>query len=420
MISTLSQHPHSTVWLAEHISLSVPRIIKGIPKSFYLHDELIREAHLMKHLNHPGIPIIYDIFEDELYTYIVEQYIRGVSLEALVSKRLLSEKEVFLFIIRICSIIEYLHTDSIGILHLDIKPANIIISENNPVLVDFGNATTLGEQNTRVNGYSREYAPPEQRLGLGVGRASDVYALGKLIKFLVAHSNMRESLRTRLLRIVSLCVAPVSCRIMSADILRKMLEGMYDLETNHIRTGKKCRRQKEKGVKRIGLAGLESGVGVTHIALCLASYLADRCCLEVRLTERTGRSDYSFVDQEKAPGITFARGTDKPCEAECRLDEYDYEVCDLGCISDSNRDFLKQCDMKIVIGSAAPWHIKQYDILPPPDERNNSDRGWYILANLANPNHKSRAGHAVIPFPPETDPLHPGTETCRLFERMMK
>lgn len=374
----------------------------------------------MKHLNHPGIPIIYDIFEDKNYTYIVEQYIRGVSLEALATQRLLSEKEVFLFIIRICSIIEYLHNDNIGILHLDIKPANIIIHENSPVLVDFGNATTLETKNTRVNGYSRNFAPLEQSLGMAVDRSSDVYALGVLLDYLLAHSNMRAFLSAKLKKVVSLCTAPITRRIVSADILRKMLEGMFCLETNHIRTDKRSRRPEDKGVKRIGLAGLVSGAGVTHIALCLASYLADCCGLEVCLTEQTGRFDYSFVAKREVPGITFVHDIDKHCEADCRDKEYDYELYDLGQLSDSNGEFLKQCDMKILIGCAAPWHARQYDTLPPPEEWNRSHRGWYIIANLANPKTKRAEGYDVIPFPIETDPAHPGRETCRLFERMMK
>jgi serine/threonine-protein kinase len=63
------------VYLAEHLKLRVYRAIKCIPKapargsSFPLEDASFHEADLLKNLNHPGIPLIYDIDEDDANFY---------------------------------------------------------------------------------------------------------------------------------------------------------------------------------------------------------------------------------------------------------------------------------------------------------------------------------------------------------------
>ena len=70
--------------------LGVRRIIKGIPRSSPFHARLVREAHLMKNLNSPFIPTVYDVEEDDRYTYIIEQYIEGESLGAILQKKWLA------------------------------------------------------------------------------------------------------------------------------------------------------------------------------------------------------------------------------------------------------------------------------------------------------------------------------------------
>ena len=98
IVSLLSDHPDSPVWLAEHRGLHVKRILKGIRKDSPNYKLLLNEAHLLKNLKHPSIPEIFDLEEDDEYTYIIEQYIEGDSLGSLCNKRLLSEKEIFHFI----------------------------------------------------------------------------------------------------------------------------------------------------------------------------------------------------------------------------------------------------------------------------------------------------------------------------------
>lgn len=90
IISTLGAGSSSTVYLAEHLILKVYRAIKCIPKdtvrrfSAGSEEFPLAEANLLKTLNHPGIPLIYDIDEDEHNIYMIEEFIQGDSLETLV------------------------------------------------------------------------------------------------------------------------------------------------------------------------------------------------------------------------------------------------------------------------------------------------------------------------------------------------
>ena len=70
------------VYLAEHIKLKAKRVIKCVSKNQLMYQQFLAEAMLLKNLKHPGIPIIFDLEEDEEYLYIIEEYIQGDSLRA--------------------------------------------------------------------------------------------------------------------------------------------------------------------------------------------------------------------------------------------------------------------------------------------------------------------------------------------------
>ena len=81
VLRTLGHGSSSTVYLVRHQSLESERAVKLIPKNDSSQLFVLSEARLLKSLKHPGIPMIYDIEEDDNYYYLVEEYIRGDSLE---------------------------------------------------------------------------------------------------------------------------------------------------------------------------------------------------------------------------------------------------------------------------------------------------------------------------------------------------
>lgn len=276
MLSQLSSHEDSDVWLAEHRLLGVKRIIKGIHRSSALHDRLLREAHLLKNLKHPYIPEIYDVEEDEQYSYIIEQYIEGQSLKSLCNTGILSEKEVIQFTIQISKIIDYLHQLPEKILYLDVKPENIIVLADKCYLVDFGSAKEDGDEDGYSFG-SRKFAAPEQFEGGRTGHRTDVYALGRLLDYLMEHGNVSPKVKSELTRIVQgCCENRYWNRISSAAVLTARLEKIFK-RTDDI---------SEKKL-RMAFAGASANVGTTYISLLTALYMTGqkRKCAYVEANE---------------------------------------------------------------------------------------------------------------------------------------
>ena len=108
-------------------------IRKAIPYTGLPYQKLAR-------LDHPLLPKIYYAAEDALRTYVIEQYVEGQNLQALLeAKGTLTEKQVRGIGLQLCDVLEYLHINYI--IHRDIKPSNIILKEDGSIrLIDFGAA----------------------------------------------------------------------------------------------------------------------------------------------------------------------------------------------------------------------------------------------------------------------------------------
>jgi len=139
------------------------------------------EAVITASLNHPAIVTLYDFFEEENNHFIVMELLNGKT-----GKELLQGKEPISFptLVGILShVIEglaYAHRHEI--IHRDIKPNNIIITDTGQVkLMDFGIAKAMDSPNMTQVGYtvgSALYMSPEQIKNEGVDRRSDIYSLG--------------------------------------------------------------------------------------------------------------------------------------------------------------------------------------------------------------------------------------------------
>jgi ankyrin repeat protein len=161
---------------------------------------LEREVEVLKKLNHPSIPSYLDYFEVDSDTdrvfYIVQQLAPGKNLEQWVKQGWqVTEKEVKKIAEQILDILTYLHNLNPPVIHRDIKPHNLIRSEDGKVfLVDFGavqNAyyTTLTRGDTAVGTFG--YMPLEQANGKAVS-ASDLYSLGATLLYLLTRRSPHE------------------------------------------------------------------------------------------------------------------------------------------------------------------------------------------------------------------------------------
>ena len=155
-------------------------------------NKFIKEAQNIAGLKHPNIISIYDVFEDNGTAYYVMEYLdRGSMADVVKHQGRLSEAEALHYIRQIADALRYIHERKMN--HLDVKPANILIDENNAaVLIDFGLSKRYDDEGNQTSttpvGISHGYAPLEQYKKSGVGTfspATDIYSLGATLYKLI-------------------------------------------------------------------------------------------------------------------------------------------------------------------------------------------------------------------------------------------
>jgi serine/threonine protein kinase len=144
---------------------------------------LITEAHLMKKLDHPALPRIVDIIENDETIYVIMDYIEGETLSTVLRDYKIQSQEVIIeWAKQLCQVLYYLHTRNPAIIYRDMKPGNIILSpDGNIKLIDFGIAREFKEARMAdtVSLGTRGYAAPEQFGGKGqTDERTDIYCLG--------------------------------------------------------------------------------------------------------------------------------------------------------------------------------------------------------------------------------------------------
>jgi eukaryotic-like serine/threonine-protein kinase len=178
-------HLARDVRLHRDVAVKVLRADLARDPSFYL--RFRREAQNAAALNHPSIVAVYDTGEAETPTgplpYIVMEYVAGVTLRDIVhTDGPLPPRRAIEIIADACQALNFSHQN--GIIHRDVKPANIMISTTNAVKVmDFGIARAIADSGNSVTQTAAvigtaQYLSPEQARGDSVDARSDVYSLG--------------------------------------------------------------------------------------------------------------------------------------------------------------------------------------------------------------------------------------------------
>ena len=144
-------------------------------------EKFLKEAKTMAELNHEGVVKVNDVFEENNTAYYVMDYIEGKSLAEQLP---IAQEQALAYIKQAAEALQYVHTK--GILHLDIKPANIMINQSGKaVLIDFGISKHYDSEgkgtSSSTQGYSSGYSPIEQMTPGGLKQftpPTDIYALG--------------------------------------------------------------------------------------------------------------------------------------------------------------------------------------------------------------------------------------------------
>ncbi len=168
--------------------------LKVLQKEFAAQPEtarmLIREAQQTQRLSHPNIVRVFDFGVEKDVYYLVMEYINGETLEDLIQRsrpRGLNYKATLSILNQVFDAISYSH--SLGIVHADLKPANIILtSDGTAKIVDFGvsktnqikqdqYAATLKSENREMLGYTPNYASLNLLSGNEPTSGDDIFAL---------------------------------------------------------------------------------------------------------------------------------------------------------------------------------------------------------------------------------------------------
>lgn len=267
-----------TVYLTYHRELETYRAIKIVPKTLADYETFKKEALFLKTLRHPGIPLVYDVEEDANHSYLIEEYLEGESLYALV-KRLgsLSMKTTLDLGIQICRIIQFMNTADNPILYLDLQPKNLLVCDGMVRLIDFDHAQYANEDIEASERYGTiGFAAPEQYLGETLDVRTDIYAIGALLYYMSRgrppgrEPELDETGKWRDLdRIIVGCMA--KCR-------EDRYQSAHDVETA---LDERCEeKSKEHAVKSLNIifAGAKAGIGTTHIALGFSNFLTRNGC----------------------------------------------------------------------------------------------------------------------------------------------
>ena len=160
-------------------------------------EKFVKEARTIAKLDHPGIVRIHDVFEENGTAYYVMDFIEGENLNDLVKREgALPEERALGYIRQVADALSYVHGHNI--MHLDVKPANIIVrkSDDKAILIDFGTAKQYDSEGTQTSttpvGLSAGYAPIEMNNPGGVQTFSpetDVYSLGATLYYLITGKN---------------------------------------------------------------------------------------------------------------------------------------------------------------------------------------------------------------------------------------
>ncbi len=206
---------------------------------------LVAEIETLKRLNHPNLPSIVDVIEDDDSFIVVMDYIEGRSLDKVLEEQGAQPMETVVeWAKQLCDVFAYLHTRTPPIIYRDMKPANIMLKPDGQVMViDFGTAKNYDIDLGQTTGLgTMGYAAPEQYQNSGMRRTdarTDIYCLGMTIFHLLTSispevylinekviRSMELALPRGLIDIIVKCIQPLP-----EDRYQSCAELLYDL--NH-------------------------------------------------------------------------------------------------------------------------------------------------------------------------------------------
>jgi len=398
VVKVLSDKADTKVYLALHKKLKSHRIIKLFLKTSAYYRFFSKEVHLLKALAHSGIPRVYDVEEDDMCMWLVEEYIEGETLYEKRVRASLAKDVILRYALRICDIIKYLHSHDPPVLYLDLKPQNVIISNDDAYLVDFGSAIYAKDSNKSLIFGTYGYASPEQgnRQG-GIDERADVYGIGMLVYHMLTGEipttrngnkdiiNSLEGQDKDLGGLVANCIRQEPWfRYSKVDEVGRRLMKISDKVSKGRRTGRKgysvYERHKDKGIGNkgvkdkgtqnpsIAIAGSQHRIGTTHMSLMLSEYLSKSLSQVIYLEQnQSGFIRELFIYS----GISLKAGVNKYRDYDMGISLADSnilsvrkeevssycKIIDFGMLDKDNVDEFLSSDYKILVLGGKAWEL---------------------------------------------------------------
>jgi len=184
IVSFLGRGGMGEVYRADDLKLGQPIALKFLPKAFASDPRRLarftNEVRLAREISHPNVCRVFDIGETDGCQFLAMEYVDGETLESLVRRiGQLPREKAFDVAAQLCAGLSAAHDR--GVLHCDLKPANIMIDGRGQVrIVDLGIAVERGDDGRQIAG-TPAYMAPEQIAGDAVTEQTDVFALGVVL-----------------------------------------------------------------------------------------------------------------------------------------------------------------------------------------------------------------------------------------------
>ena len=214
----LKQSPRGTVSVVRHKKSGTRYVFRRYSGSGEVYRRLLPVLC-------PHLPQIMEAAEQDGQTAVLEEYVQGDTLAELLMGARLTEREARQITMQLCQALHVLH--SMGAVHRDVKPENVILRGSDAVLIDFDAARIYkdeSESDTQVLG-TTGFAAPEQYGIFQSDERADIFSLGVLLNIMLTGKHpSREMAAGKMGRIVRKCTmtAPEQ-RYQSARALMEVL-----------------------------------------------------------------------------------------------------------------------------------------------------------------------------------------------------
>jgi len=247
LLRSLGHGGMGEVWQAERADGTLKRkVALKLPHVTWapgLAERFAREREILASLEHPHIARLYDAgLDPQGRPYMALEYVEGLPIDEFCTRRALPADARLRLLLQVADAVAFAHSRLV--IHRDLKPGNILVTEDGQVrLLDFGIAKLIEGDAARETALTRvggraltlDYASPEQIRGEPVGTSSDVYALGVVAFELLAGARpyrLKRGTAAELEEAIAVADAPLASEAAADPALKKRLRGDLDAILN--------------------------------------------------------------------------------------------------------------------------------------------------------------------------------------------